>query len=167
MGNDELLHFAGTLVDAQCTDLAVQALRLHPNSAYVQTNCAFVFIYNGEPDRALDHLAIARRMNPRDPFEARTFTAMALAHLIAGHFEEAEKWGERGLQQRRNFPPPLRFRAAALAHLGRIEEASALIRQLSLVQPGSTIGRTAKVRFRHTSHQATLLRGLRLAGLPE
>lgn len=151
----------------QAVDLATQALRLHPNSAYVRMNCAWVFIYNGEPDRALDHLATARRMNPRDPLEARTSTAMTLAHLIAGRFAEAEKWGERAIQQRPNFPPPLRFRAAALAQLGRLEEASALIRQLLLIQPGSTIGRTAKVRFRHPSHQAILLDGLRLAGLPE
>ncbi|WP_262268407.1 adenylate/guanylate cyclase domain-containing protein [Microvirga yunnanensis] len=151
----------------QAVDLASQALRLHPNSAYVQMNCAWVFIYNGEPDCALEHLAIARRMNPRDPLVARTLTAMALAHLIAGRFAEAEKWGGRAIQQRPNFPPPLRFRAAALAHLGRLEEASALIRHLLRVQPRSTIRRTAKVCFRHASHQAMLLEGLRLAGLPE
>ncbi len=51
----------------QAIDLATQALRLHPNSAYVQANCAWVFIYNGEPDRALDALSTARRMNPRAP----------------------------------------------------------------------------------------------------
>jgi adenylate cyclase len=148
-------------------ELANHALRLHPNSTYVRNNCAWVYIYHGEPDLALHHLQVARRMNPVDPREYLTFNAMALAHLTAKRFSEVLRWSERAIQQRPGFPPPYRFRASALAHLGRFEEAFATIQHMLTLQPNSTIRRASRTGYKNPADLAILVDGLRLAGLPE
>ena len=151
----------------EALELADRSLQLHPNSVHVRTNCAWVFIYDGQPNVALQHLDIARRMNPVDPRGYLAFNAMALAHLVAHRFEEADRWTQRALDQRAQFPGTLLFRAAALANMGRLAEAAATVKDLLVVQPKASIGRMAKDGFRIPSDRAKIIEGLRIAGLPD
>ncbi len=151
----------------EALDLAERSLQLHPNSVHVRTNCAWVYIYEGRSDDAIRHLEVARRMNPVDPRDYLTFNALALAHLVAGRFEEVERWTRRALDMRPEFPGTLHFRGAALAHMGRLDEATATIKTLLTIQPNASIRRVARDGFRRSSDRAIVLEGLRKAGLPE
>ena len=133
----------------------------------MRTTYAYVLVYHGEPDKALEQLEAARRLNPLDPREYLTLNAIALVHLVSRRFAEVLRWTERTIQQRRTYPPPYRFRAAALAHLGRMDEAAATITEVLKLQPNSTVSRAARIGFRNPEHRAILLEGLRKAGLPE
>ncbi|MGE0851274.1 MAG: tetratricopeptide repeat protein [Hyphomicrobiaceae bacterium] len=78
--------FTGPL--EQGVDLARQALRAHPNSAVVRTNCSWVFVCNNERDLALEHLHAARRISPLDPRGYITLNAIAAAHFCERRFDE-------------------------------------------------------------------------------
>jgi hypothetical protein len=73
-------------------------------------------------------------------------------------------WSTRVLQQKPTWVPALRYRAAALAHLGHTEDARADITQLLAHQPACTLGWVTVYKFRHPWMQALFSEGLRLAG---
>jgi adenylate cyclase len=90
---------------------------------------------------------------------------MALAHLVAQRFSDVLRLTEWAIEHPM-FPPAYRFRAAALAQLGRTDEAAALIRQLLKIQPNATVSRTTRLAW-NPAATAILVDGLRKAGLPE
>jgi len=151
----------------QGKEFAERALRLHPNSADVRTACGWSFIFEGEPERALEHFEVARRLSPLDPRAFITQTATASANFFLRRFEEAVDWSTRVLQQKPTWVAALRYRAAALAHLERIEDANADIKQLLGLQPNCTLRWLTVYKYRHPWMQELLSDGLRLAGLPE
>ena len=159
-----LAILCGSLV--QASELAARALRLHPNSAYVRTCCGWVFIYTGEEELALEQFEAARRMSPLDPRAYLTLTATGVAHFFERRFEETLRWTDRSLEQKTT-PVALRYRAAALAHLGRIDEARQVVARLIELQPNATMNFVRKLRFGHPWMKELYLDGLRLVGLPE
>jgi adenylate cyclase len=102
-----------------------------------------------------------------DPREFLTLTAIASVHFFSKRFEETLEWTSRVLEQRPSWVAALRYRAAALAHLGRIDEAKEVIEKSKLVQPHGRIGRMSIYKFRHRWMHDLYLDGLRKAGLPE
>jgi hypothetical protein len=50
--------------------------------------------------------------------------AVALAHFVAGRYDDASAWAEKALQERPNFLPAIRELAAAKALAGHHAEAS-------------------------------------------
>jgi adenylate cyclase len=151
----------------QAHDLALRALRLHPNSAYVRTCCGWALIFSGNPEHALDHFDVARRLSPVDPRGYLTLTAIGAAHFFQKQFDQTVKWASHALEEQPRAVVPLRYRAAALAHLGRVQQGQADIARLLSVQPNSTLTRTDMFKFRHRWMLDLLLAGLRKAGLPE
>ena len=151
----------------QGTELADRALRLQPNSAVVRTGCGWSLIFGGEPERAQEHFEVARRLSPLDPRAFMTQTAMASANFFQRRFGDTLECATRVLQQRLTWAPALRYRAAALAHLGRLDEASADVAQLLLAQPSCNLRWLTVYRFRHRWMQELFSGGLRKAGLPE
>jgi adenylate cyclase len=156
--------FGGSLDNA--VELAHRALRLHPNSAYVRVCCGLAFVFAGDQELALRQFEAARRMSPFDPREYNTLTATAMSYFFLKEFEESLQWTARALERRASVVSFV-YRAAALAHLGRIEEARTTIEQLLKVQPVITIRVCLQYRFRHEWMLDLLIDGVRKAGLPE
>ena len=75
--------------------LAENALRLHPNSSVVCTNCGWVFTLNGSYERAIPLLETARRMSPIDPRGYLFGGALTAAYLLAKRYEDANVWASR------------------------------------------------------------------------
>ena len=73
----------------------------------------------------------------------------------------------RAIQANPRFSPPYWMRAAALANLGRIDDAEAVAQQLLEVQPGFTIGSITSAPFANREILDALGNALRLVGLPE
>jgi len=80
-------------------------------------------------------------------------------------FEEAVSWGRRASEGNPNFTPAYRPLAAALAHLGRIDEARAVAQRMLDLMPHFSV-ETEKRIFRESGKLPLILSGLRKAGLP-
>jgi adenylate cyclase len=151
----------------QAVEIANKALRLHPNSSTVCANCGWVFLLGAEYDRALALFEAARRMSPLDPRGYFTNAGTAGAYLFSRQFEEAELWTRKTLDKWPSHPVSLRYRAAALALLGRLEEARSVVSDVLKVQPNSSLSRSRKSSYRDQEMFRVYLEALRIAGLPE
>jgi adenylate cyclase len=151
----------------QGREFAERALKLHPNSADVRTACGWSLIFGGEPERALAHFEVARRLSPLDPRTFVTQTATASAKFFQMKFDEAVDWSTRVLDQKPTWTAALRYRAAALAHLGRIEDARADVAQVLEIQPTCNLRWVMIYKYRDQWMRELFSDGLRLAGLPE
>ena len=151
----------------QAAEFSRRALRLHPNSAYVRTCCGWTHIFCGDQSEALANLHLARRMSPIDPRGYIVLTAMGASCFFARQFEETVRWTARALEQKRNAVVALRYRGAAFAHLGRLEEARSAMAELVAFQPDASMSVVRKLTFRYPWMKEMLVEGLRLAGAPE
>ena len=146
-----------------------RALTLNPNAALAWGARVFVLCFRGQPDAAVEACERAMRLSPLDPLR-RVFTmGMSLAHQTAGRYEEALDWVEQTLHAEPGYMTALRTKAALCAHLDRIEDARAVLRQLLEVQPWHTIARSHRIDSRIYGPELAAMRaeGLRKAGLPE
>jgi adenylate cyclase len=160
------LCMVGGLHD-QGKEFAERALSLQPNSADVRTACGWSFLFCGEPERAQEHFEVARRLNPLDPRTFFTQTAMAAANFYQRRFDHTVDWATRVVQQKPAWVPALRYRAAALTHLGRLNEARADVARLLAAQPSCTVRWLTVYTFRHRWMEELFSDALRRAGLPE
>lgn len=151
----------------QSLELANRALALHPNSVHVRSFCGWVFNYFGESLRAIEQFEEARRLSPVDPKGYFPMLGLAAAHFFAGHFEETVNITGRILAEVPTHNVARRYRAAALGHLGRIDEANVVIADLLAAQPNSSLRSARSSGFRNAGMSALYVTGLELAGLPE
>jgi adenylate cyclase len=150
----------------QGLQFAERAILLHPNSVFVRNRCGVVFAHSGESDKAIAQFEAAQRMNPRDPSSFTTI-GMAVAHFFARRFEECIHWGRLALRQSLRANIARRYVAAALAHLGQVDEARSEIAELLKYQPNSSLARSRQSSYRYKWMYDLYLDGLRKAGLPE
>ena len=146
--------------------LAERALGLHPNSVFVRNRAGVAYVNGGDADKALEHFGAAWRMNPQDS-RTFTFTGMCVAHFFARNFEACIDWGRRATGEVSGANIARRHVAAALAHMGRLEEARTEIAEVLKRQPGASLARSRLSSFRYPWMYDLYLDGLRKAGLPE
>ena len=107
-------------------------------------------------------------MSPFDPYSAFYAGNIALAHLVARRFELAIEWADRALHDQPRLASVMRFKAVALAHLCRLDEARAELGRLLAIGPKLTIaGFREVVHFMAPEVLELYVTGFRLAGLPE
>ena len=148
-----------------------QALALDRNLANVHAyiGCAKYFLGRGVEIEA--HVQEALRLSPRDT-EANIWMIFAgLAKLQLGADEEAVARFHRSVEINRNHPSVHFFLAAALAHLGRLDEARSAVQAGLALDPTFTLSR---IRTNVPSDNPTFLagrerfhEGMRMAGVPE
>ncbi|WP_187144308.1 adenylate/guanylate cyclase domain-containing protein [Microvirga massiliensis] len=149
----------------QAVTFCERALYLHPNSSNVLTNCGWTLIYNDECERALACLEKARRLNPLDPRGYITLNAMGAAHFMENRFKETEQFTRRALEMNPGHPISLRYLTAALAHMGRLAEATEVGRLLQATRWEATHTHLHRPRYRNPEMRELLFEGLRMAGL--
>ena len=152
---------AATLVD--------RALMLNPNLAGAWWASGWTRIRLGEADLAIEHFAQAMRLSPLDPHTIAMQAGTALAHFLAGRYQEASSWAEKGLWEQTNYLTTLLVAAASNALAGRLPEAqkaTARLRELHPTMRVTNIKNWAP-RFRRPEDLARFADGLRKAGLPE
>ena len=151
----------------QSLELANHALALHPNSVHIRSFCGWVFNYFGESLKAIEQFEEARRLSPVDPKSYFPMLGLAAAHFFAGHFDETVNLTGRILAEVPTHNVARRYRAAALGHLGRIDEARAVIADLLKAQPSSNLRSSRSSVFRDPRMSELYIGGLERAGLPE
>ena len=150
------------------SEILDRALALNPNLALTLINSGWTKAFLGEPDMAIKHVTHAMRLSPLDPMSFRTLGAIAVAHFVAGRYDDASLWAAKALQERPNFLPAIRELAASKALAGRDSEAQAAMARLREVDPAMRVSNVKGwVPFRRAEDLARLEEGLRKAGLPE
>ena len=77
-----------------------RGLTVNPNLASAWSISAWLRVWRGEPDLALDHAAHAMRLSPLDPSMYGMRGAMAYAHFLASRYDMASSCAEKAMRER-------------------------------------------------------------------
>jgi tetratricopeptide (TPR) repeat protein len=146
-----------------------RALMSNPNAATAWSARGFIHALRNEPERGIEACERALRLSPSDPLGYWNAGGFAMAHLAAKRFEQAIEWADRILLDQPRITTAIRIKIVANAHLGRLDEARAELREMLAIDPRFTIT-TMRALLAPLSGPEFLelyLSGLRLAGLPE
>jgi tetratricopeptide (TPR) repeat protein len=175
--NDALAHeiLGGIMTQTKRSDQGIaefeRALALDPNlaSAHADIGNAKMFIGRARETEAYENEAL--RLSPRDSFASVWLLMAGGAKLILGADEEAVARLRSSIELNRNWPLVHFFLAAALANLGKLDEAQAETRVGLKLDSTFTIQR---FRAAQESDNQTFLagkerifEGMRKAGVPE
>jgi len=151
-----------------------RALEHNPNSADSLAMSGTLRAYLGDIATALRHLELAERLTPIGTYINFKGFGFYLASFVDGDYLGAVERTGKVLRERPNNVTALRYRSAALALLGRLDEARRTVDQLLAQVPEITVARCRrhvevemKNPFRRPGVVEAYYRGLRLAGLPE
>jgi TolB-like protein/class 3 adenylate cyclase len=149
------------------------ALALDRNLADAHAGIGFGKIFIGRAEETETHVAEALRLSPRDTLAYAWMTRAGIAKLQLGSYEQAVAWFRRAIEANRNFPYAHFWLAAALAQLGRLDEAHSAVKAGLALDPAFAISRARAVWKPLSDDPAYLgqlepiLEGLRKAGVPE
>ncbi len=159
-------HLAGDLPGGIA--LLDKALMLNPNLAAAWFLSAFLKLWHGETDAAVEHFTHAMRLSPLDPEMYRMQAGTAAAYLFMGRFDMASSWAEKAIRDLPSFLLAAAVLAASHAHAGRIAEAKCAMEHLRELDPTLHLSNIVNwLPIRRPENLATLVDGLRKAGFPE
>jgi TolB-like protein/class 3 adenylate cyclase len=149
------------------------ALQLDRNLAVAHFAIGLAKVFIGRAEETEAHIAEALRLSPRDTTAYIWMTTAGSAKLHLGSYEQAIAWFRRAIEANRNNPPAYLNLAAALAQLGRLDEARSAVRADLPLNPAYTVSRR-RASWTAQSDDPTYLAqlepifdGMRMAGLPE
>jgi TolB-like protein/class 3 adenylate cyclase len=146
-----------------------RALALNPNSAHAWNISGWAHAFCNRPAEAIEAIHKAIRLSPVDPHRWSFDGGLALAHLVAGRYEQAIDWANRALDAQFRAAAVIGYKAVACGHLGRVEEGHASIKRLRELRPGFTVTRAERALGKSAAPEvlAIFLEGYRKAGMPE
>lgn len=144
------------------------AIRVNPNFGAAFGSRALVLAWLNRPDEAIQSAHQAIRLSPLDPAIWSFYSALVLAHLAAGRYEEGLYWAEERLRENADLWA-LRFKLSLCGHLGRLEEAGECLRRIKEIIPEPTVASVMQGHGKRMASEvlARFTEGLRKAGLPE
>ncbi len=167
MGRLEINSGRAAAAIAECEG----ALALDRNLAAAHGTIGLAKIFMGRGEETEAHVQEALRLSPRDPFAMSWAATIGLAKLYLGSDGEAVGWFRRSIEMFCNAPNAYFYLAAALAHLGRSQEAEAAVARGLAVNPAYSIERFRESSFgdepRFLRQRERVYEGLRMAGVPE
>ncbi|MGC2786519.1 MAG: tetratricopeptide repeat protein [Roseiarcus sp.] len=148
-----------------------QALRLNRNLGAAHAWIGQAKITMGRAEEAEDHVNEAFRLSPGDAVGFMWTHIRGLAKLHLGADEEAAALFRRSVDASRNYPLTHFYMAAALAHLGRLDESRAEVEAGRALAPNYSIARFLSMAESdnpmYLKQRERILEGLRKAGVPE
>ena len=149
-----------------------RALALDRNLAIAHGWIGLAKYFIGRSEETEAHVQEAFRLSPRDTTAYAWMVWAGMAKLQLGRDEEGIAWLRRAIEANRNLPPLAHFGlAAALAHLGKLDKASAAAEAGLTLDPHFTVR-----RFRlnastdnpiYLAGRERICEGMRKAGVPE
>jgi adenylate cyclase len=139
--------------------LVDRALALNPSFARGWRVSGLLRTFAGEPDLAIEHIETSLRLSPRERM-GQPLSAMGMAYFFKRQFDEAASKLLLSIQDDPGFPNSYRILAACYAHMGRLDEAHAIVAQLRAITPLVVPG---AAQFRNPEHRELFLSGLRVA----
>jgi adenylate cyclase len=144
-----------------------QAIDLNPSFAAAHAILGHMLTYAGQPEETIPLVETGIRLSPNDPRLFIWLPALAAAHYQLGHYEQAIEAGRRSWTLNRNWPTGLTYVVAALAQLGRTEEARAALATYQELRPTDLASweRNARRLFTDAAAVDHIRDGLRKAGM--
>jgi len=152
----------------RATPMIDRARNLNPNLAVAWYASGWLRNFLGEPGTAIEHMAYAIRLSPRDPEACRMQGGMAFALFLLGRYDEALDWAQTASLQQPRYPTPIEVAAASAALAGRLDMARTWIARLREINPDYLVSDFKNLRpLRRPEDLARYEDGLRKAGLPD
>ena len=149
----------GEDIDAMIA-LVDRALALHPSFARGWFYSGAMRLWAGQLDSAIEHMETSLRLNPRERGGVTPLLYIGMAHFFRRRFEEAASKFLLDIQARPYRPRPYQYLAACYAHMGRTDEARAVVARLRAITP---LVVPDKLPLRNPEHRELFRSGLRLA----
>ncbi|TIS60041.1 adenylate/guanylate cyclase domain-containing protein [Mesorhizobium sp.] len=145
-------------------DEADRALSLNPNFAPALNARGVVHIYTGQPEMAVPYIERAMRLDPAVQQQYVHF--LGTAYFVAGDYETAVALFRDRIAINPTTDLSRAFLASALGHLGKLDEAGEVWRELKEINPRySPVEHIGRLPFRDSSDAEKFTVGLRKAGL--
>lgn len=144
-----------------------KALALSPSSAFTYGVGSAVLGWGGDAERAIEWAERALRLNPFDSWNFFPCHGLALGHFSLGHYGEAMIAARKAIQFNPAFSMSYMLLAAALAKLGRLDEARSAAARVLAMQPSYRFGKHFASVDCAPSLAASLSEALDVAGLPK
>jgi tetratricopeptide (TPR) repeat protein len=139
--------------------LAGRALALNPSFARGWYLSGLIRNFAGEHDLAIEHIETSLRLSPRERM-GQPLTAMGGAYFFKRQFDKAASNLLLAMQDDPGFPTSYRILAACYAHMGRLDEAGAIVARLRAITPQIV---PSDLPWRNPKDRELFLSGLRLA----
>jgi adenylate cyclase len=152
------LAYFGEDIDSMIA-LVDRALALNPSFARGWYISSALRLWAGRPDIAIEHADAALRLNPRDRL-GWVFLTIGAAHFVRRRFDEALPKLLLAAQHDPSNQGAYRHLIASYAHMGRLDDARAVIQRLRAVTPQIV---PTTMPYRNPVHRELLFSGLRLA----
>jgi len=151
------------------SDLIDRAIELNPDVANCWQWGGMVKIWLGEPDEAVARFERAMYLGPLNPHLWISQIGAAVAHLLAGRYDQALALAEAAYQILPDHPAVLRVHAASNALAGRPKRARRSIVRLLERIPTLRVSGLKEIigPYRRAEDFARFTQALRSAGLPE
>jgi TolB-like protein len=145
-----------------------RAIALNPSFALAFGHRALVLAFMNRPEEAILSAHEAIRLSPREPAMFAFCSALALAHLTLGRYDEGLRWAEEALRGNSG-APALCTKLSLCGHLGRRKEASECLRRMHDIGIEPTVAALAAHMSKGLAAEvaARVIEGLRRAGVPE
>jgi tetratricopeptide (TPR) repeat protein len=148
-----------------------RATQLDHNLAFAHAYTGYAKFVLGRAEETEAHVREAFRLSPMDAFACVWLSIAGIAKLCLRQYEEAIALFRRSIEANRNYANAYFNLAAALAHLGRIDDASVVAKAGLALHPTRTIrswrARSAQGHPIYVAQLEHILDGMRLAGVPE
>ena len=113
---------------------AERAIAMEPNSAAINSHMGFVLTMGGNPQKGIEFIQKALRLDPNNPAKALYYEGLAYFHME--EFEKAITLFQTSLKfDQEMFTGSARFLAATYAFLGRDDDASEIIPTIRIKFP--------------------------------
>jgi tetratricopeptide (TPR) repeat protein len=143
------------------------ALAASPSSALTYICGSVVLSWGGEAERAIEWAERGLRLSPFDPWAFAAFGSVMLGHFHRSRYEEAAAAAYKAVQSNPAHSINYVLLAAALAKVGRLEEAKTAAARVLELHPGFRYSRQFSGVDCGAALAASLGEALRAAGLPE
>jgi adenylate cyclase len=148
-----------------------KSLELNPNNAPALATAASLQVFSGNTAAAISLLNRSARHNPLD-WNYQLCVTYTIAYFAAREYEHAVEWSAKALQELPHAAVALRWRAASLGQLGRLDEGRQVVQRLLALVPNFTIARFRRLLANDTWAKTPYVadafcEGLRRCGVPE
>ncbi len=143
------------------------ALAISPSSALTYILGSVILAWGGEAERAIAWSERGMRLSPRDPWAFAAFDAQAMGHFHLGHYDKAAHAAYKSVHANPAHSITYVQLAAALAKLGRLEEAKAAAAKVLELHPAFRYSRQFAGVNCAPALAISLGKALHAAGLPE
>jgi tetratricopeptide (TPR) repeat protein len=139
--------------------LVDRALALNPSFARGWLVSGLLKLWAGQPDLAIEHVETALRLSPRE-LMGTPLGVIGMAYFFKHRFDQAAEKLLLSIQDNPGVPYSYGFLAACYAHMGRLDEARAIVARLQVITPQVI---PSDLRLHNPEDRELLLSGLRLA----